>query len=317
MKALVFSLNIYFICTYFIRPSSLVSTTPSETTADYLSIRTTTFKCEDALPDCESYGKGSCSGVYEAWARKNCQVYCGFCDPPPTEAPPCIDTIDNCAGYGNASCKAYVSWAKANCRLYCRYCTEEQLKEIDSRTTTVATIPPELCVDKLECRYYGNSICSDPNYTGWAQNNCPLYCNYCTGVPTPPKPCMDVQPDCPSYGSDVCYDPQYTVWVQDHCPKFCGLCGSVTRPGIHSTEPTPNTPSGMTSHSASTASPGSTATSPSISTPTPQTPSTVTTVGINTPTPATGFKTPPTIITPHPPTPPPRRTHTTMETTTQ
>lgn len=35
--------------------------------------------CKDALSDCAAYGKKSCSGVYESWARKNCKLFCNYC----------------------------------------------------------------------------------------------------------------------------------------------------------------------------------------------------------------------------------------------
>lgn len=35
--------------------------------------------CKDALSDCAAYGKTSCSGVYEPWARENCKLFCNYC----------------------------------------------------------------------------------------------------------------------------------------------------------------------------------------------------------------------------------------------
>ncbi|BFY98417.1 hypothetical protein BsWGS_01457 [Bradybaena similaris] len=183
--------------------------------------------CADKISDCHVYGQSACSGVYETWARLNCAAFCAFCIPATTLPPPCTNYLDNCESYGTDTCTTpeYVAWALSNCRAYCRFCTAEQLAELDARKTT---IPPELCIDKLDCEMYGEYICKDAAYAGWAATNCPLYCSFCKGIPTPPKPCVDTQPDCPLYGTDVCSDPDYTVWVKDHCSKFCGLCGAKT-----------------------------------------------------------------------------------------
>lgn len=35
--------------------------------------------CFDVLDNCKAFGKQACSSTYETWARKNCNLYCGFC----------------------------------------------------------------------------------------------------------------------------------------------------------------------------------------------------------------------------------------------
>ena len=35
--------------------------------------------CVDKLTNCASYGKASCLGQFEQWARTNCQLYCDYC----------------------------------------------------------------------------------------------------------------------------------------------------------------------------------------------------------------------------------------------
>ncbi|OPL32920.1 hypothetical protein AM593_08766, partial [Mytilus galloprovincialis] len=35
--------------------------------------------CYDVLDNCKAFGKQACSSTYETWARKNCNLYCGFC----------------------------------------------------------------------------------------------------------------------------------------------------------------------------------------------------------------------------------------------
>ena len=53
-----------------------------------------------------------------------------------------------------------------------------------------------MCEDKVLCKLYGESICTDQTYFQWRQNNCPKYCGTCvTGTsstdssPTRVKPC--------------------------------------------------------------------------------------------------------------------------------
>ena len=49
-----------------IRPTTVAPTGPCVST--------------DKLPNCNQYDKDTaCVGLYEAWARDNCAVYCGYC----------------------------------------------------------------------------------------------------------------------------------------------------------------------------------------------------------------------------------------------
>ncbi|KAK7483037.1 hypothetical protein BaRGS_00025700, partial [Batillaria attramentaria] len=71
----------------------------------------------------------------------------------------CIDVIENCAALGPNLCDAYVEFAHINC------------------TNTEASA----CADKLSnCAAYGQTACTG-QYEQWAKENCPKFCNLCTG----------------------------------------------------------------------------------------------------------------------------------------
>ena len=42
---------------------------------------TTPPPCQDKLTNCASFGTTVCSGIYEPWAKDNCRLYCGKCNP--------------------------------------------------------------------------------------------------------------------------------------------------------------------------------------------------------------------------------------------
>ncbi|KAK7485916.1 hypothetical protein BaRGS_00022911, partial [Batillaria attramentaria] len=185
--------------------------------------------CADKLDNCDLFGAQSCGGQYEQWARDNCALTCKYCQGPPTTPPPCVDMLDNCAAYEDGACSdpQYLGWAKANCRRTCRMCPADVLARLDSQTTT---IPPSQCVDKLDCRLYGQSSCSG-DYELWAKENCMSYCGFCVGVATTQKPCLDSRPNCDQYEKDMCNNPDYSIWVDDNCAQYCGRCsGVVTTP---------------------------------------------------------------------------------------
>ncbi|XP_046569992.1 uncharacterized protein LOC124278317 isoform X4 [Haliotis rubra] len=120
--------------------------------------------CEDVEPNCPEYGLDKCI-EFPDWAHGNCRKYCGFC-------PQCVDKLDTCHVYGEASCFApFLAWAAENCRRYCDLCT----------TTAQTTQAPSQssCVDKLSnCKSYGSYVCTG-QYETWARDNCAMTCNYC------------------------------------------------------------------------------------------------------------------------------------------
>jgi len=179
--------------------------------------------CRDAIDDCSRYGKDSCIGQYATWAKNNCPLYCGFCTGVPTTPPPCVDVLDNCAGYEQGACTSadYAAWAQANCRRTCRLCPAAVLAQLDSLTTT---IPPSQCVDKVDCRLYTKTACNG-SFEMWAKDNCPNYCGFCQGVQTS-KPCLDSRPNCAQFEKDMCTNPTYKIWVDDNCAQYCGRCGA-------------------------------------------------------------------------------------------
>lgn len=195
---------------------------------------TATPVCADKVDNCGQYGADACHGQYESWARDNCALTCKYCVGPSTQAPPCVDVIDNCASYQADACTSadYKNWAQANCRRTCRMCPANVLAQLDALTTTM---PPTACVDKLDCRLYGQSTCTG-DYVPWAKQNCIRYCGFCSGVATTSKPCLDVRPNCDQYDKDMCTNPSYTIWVDDNCPQYCNRC-----PGGSGGNPMPQT----------------------------------------------------------------------------
>jgi len=180
--------------------------------------------CKDAIDNCKNYGTSACTGIYAEWAQNNCEAYCGFCKPLPTAPPPCVDALPNCDTYDVKSCTdpKFRGWAEENCRLYCRLCTASQLAVLT--TTRKPTLSPVNCVDKVDCKLYGRDACSMDKYGLWGQENCPLYCGICQGVPTPPPLCVDKNPNCAQYQSDLCTNTGFTGFVDENCRKHCNRC---------------------------------------------------------------------------------------------
>ncbi|XP_067657754.1 uncharacterized protein [Haliotis asinina] len=180
--------------------------------------------CKDRLDNCHYYGESACDPPFESWARHNCANYCTFCQGPTTPLPECRDKADDCDTYVRSACTnpEYATWAREECRYFCRLCPLQVLSEIDSLTTT---LPPEQCVDKVNCALFGNSTCDVTGpYLHWARSNCPAHCHFCTPPPTPPSPCHDIVPNCNHYQDDICNNPIYSRWVMDNCRQFCKLC---------------------------------------------------------------------------------------------
>ena len=44
-----------------------------------------------------------------------------------------------------------------------------------------------VCEDKVLCKLYGQSICTDPTYYEWRRQNCPNFCGMCPTGNTPSK----------------------------------------------------------------------------------------------------------------------------------
>lgn len=46
----------------------------------YAEIHTLFTVCVDKIADCDHYAESNyCSGIYEPWAKLNCEASCGFC----------------------------------------------------------------------------------------------------------------------------------------------------------------------------------------------------------------------------------------------
>ncbi|XP_046329184.2 uncharacterized protein ZK643.6-like [Haliotis rufescens] len=121
--------------------------------------------CTDKIQNCVSYGKDVCS-TYTQWAQANC---CGFCAGSSQTSPSsqqCVDKLPNCADLGGDLCSTYVEFAQINCQKTCDLC----------QTTSALG---GSCADKLNnCPAYGKTVCGG-QYSDWAKENCPQYCNLC------------------------------------------------------------------------------------------------------------------------------------------
>ncbi|XP_022337034.1 uncharacterized protein LOC111133191 [Crassostrea virginica] len=125
----------------------------------------------------------------------------------------CVDKRTDCIQYGQSICTIpdYSAWVLQNCRYFCRQCTDEQLAAVDAMTTTIS---PENCVDKVSCRNYSPTVCTQ--YHEWAMDNCALFCNFCKGK------CVDKISNCNMYGRDACS--KYRPWAEDNCSAYCQFC---------------------------------------------------------------------------------------------
>ncbi|CAC5382852.1 unnamed protein product [Mytilus coruscus] len=136
--------------------------------------------CTDVIDNCADYGQSVCQQPYDAWARRNCQHYCGKCAQPgmTTPTPLCQDKLPNCDLYGPKVCvNEYVPWAKENCQHYCGMCA-------DQMTTSTPS-----CVDKnpSACADIGPDVCT--LLIDFARENCAHQCNLC---PEPSVPSVQV-----------------------------------------------------------------------------------------------------------------------------
>ncbi|RUS80906.1 hypothetical protein EGW08_011342 [Elysia chlorotica] len=144
----------------------------------------------------------------------------------PTQPPPCVDKLPDCATYESGSCTSpsYRAWAEENCRAHCRFCTSNQLAALDALTTRATTRSPATCVDLVDCSRYGQDACNPALYGDWGAQNCPAFCGICQGVATPGAPCADTRADCNMFQSDLCTNALFSGFVDGNCRKFCGKC---------------------------------------------------------------------------------------------
>lgn len=202
------------------------------------TLPTTTSKspqCIDLEDNCDEYDPDMCT-KYQPWAKANCRSFCGFCQGVTPSRQPCVDTIGNCREYGHEICSSlsFKRWTNQHCARFCELCGEDinstttSLPSTTTSTTTQTTtsyaIPNLSCYDKEHnCESFGGrDMCT--SYQPWAKANCELYCGFCNGPATPPKPCVDKVDNCREYGHDLCSSPAFTLWVKQHCARFCDLC---------------------------------------------------------------------------------------------
>ncbi|CAC5382845.1 unnamed protein product [Mytilus coruscus] len=136
--------------------------------------------CTDVIDNCADCGQSVCQQPYDAWARRNCQHYCGKCAQPgmTTPTPSCQDKLPSCDVYGKKVCvNEYVPWAKENCQHSCGMCADQKTTDTPS------------CVDKnsTACAEIGPNACTF--FIDFARANCARHCNLC---PKPSVPSVHV-----------------------------------------------------------------------------------------------------------------------------
>ncbi|KAK6186004.1 hypothetical protein SNE40_008123 [Patella caerulea] len=182
---------------------------------------------EKGYDACRHYGRGSCSGMYESWAKANCAQFCGFCVDPNATPEPCIDNITNCAQYTQEICtnKDYRIWTEDNCRKFCGLCgADYTTPAIPVHTTRQPPTVSGNCTNAQDdCDHYLDSACVGA-YAPWASQHCALRCGYCPE----PEPCFDRIDFCAQYTSDICTDDRYFVWARINCRKYCRHCYNQT-----------------------------------------------------------------------------------------
>ncbi|XP_078338507.1 uncharacterized protein LOC111134355 isoform X1 [Crassostrea virginica] len=80
--------------------------------------------CRDKLDNCADYGKDSCTGIFEPWARENCQAFCSYCGTTPAQSVCHDESPEVCAQMDISICTsiAYSQWAQRNCMKTCNMC---------------------------------------------------------------------------------------------------------------------------------------------------------------------------------------------------
>ncbi|XP_052061712.1 uncharacterized protein LOC127701787 [Mytilus californianus] len=109
-------------------------------------------RCTDVLDNCDDYGQSVCQPPYDAWARRNCQHYCGnLC-----ADPACVDKNPTaCAEIGPGVCTLLIDFARENCASQCNICPQPSVPSLQLTTpspngyvllmkgvTGVGTYPP-------------------------------------------------------------------------------------------------------------------------------------------------------------------------------
>ncbi|XP_060081054.1 uncharacterized protein LOC132560404 [Ylistrum balloti] len=111
--------------------------------------------CHDKLDNCQAFGKSSCTGIFENWARTNCQYFCDYC--PKDGDNQCVDVQPaTCQSLKSTICSnpSYVSYAEANCKSTCDLCNV-------GTTAQPAT-----------CMYKGTSYQSGQTWMDGCDKNC-------------------------------------------------------------------------------------------------------------------------------------------------
>lgn len=153
-----------------------------------------TASCTDTLTNCADYGADVCTNAdYASWATQNCAKFCNKCGTSSSGGTPgasfCMDKID-CSSYAADICTSamYASWAHENCPVHCNMCGSSSSGQSSSAVINTGGSTgggsTGSCVDKnSNCAMLSTAshICTDAGAKIYAQQNCAMTCNMCSG----------------------------------------------------------------------------------------------------------------------------------------
>jgi len=160
----------------------------------------------------------------------------------------CTDKVSNCAAYTQSVCtnSDYSQWVTENCPKYCNKCSTGGTVFQPATYAPAPVSGGSTCVDKqADCASYGQSVCTNSDYTQWVKDNCPKFCNQCGGstggnpAPVVTNPissgtCADVSSNCAmlNQASHICSDAGAKIYAQQNCAMTCNMCSSGGTPMI-------------------------------------------------------------------------------------
>ncbi|XP_071089684.1 zonadhesin-like [Haliotis cracherodii] len=167
----------------------------------------------------------------------------------PTEKPQiCGDNAPNCYDFNlDDICHNpdYAEWVYEKCRQSCGLCDLTPGLETTTTTTPFLTTVTEHCRDKVEnCDEYQDDMCTNPDYLGWAHENCRDFCGFCevttkapplmttaaTTTRDPTETCFDSLDNCDNYDIRTSCCGAYEPWARENCARHCKFCTPAVTP---------------------------------------------------------------------------------------
>ncbi|XP_052797297.1 collagen alpha-4(VI) chain-like [Mya arenaria] len=180
----------------------LVIVTPPSRIVTMPPVTTNSSDCFD-VEACSRYGQDDCKD-YHPYMAKNCRLFCGFCQGPPTTPAPCVDTVE-CSNYGVYICTttSLFNWANEHCPKYCAFCGGGTLPT-DSPHPVTQIAPTRqtdtsVCADLVNCAEYGADVCLNQQYKAWTSHNCRETCGFCSKYTIIPETTLQNNITCPAW----------------------------------------------------------------------------------------------------------------------